>query len=96
MVGVIDKVGLLPLAITAYFAYRKILSDHHKVLMVGSVDWTWALLVFVVTMYLGAIHYTSVNQQLDSLGLVLKHAVQRKKALPSAAQTNGVGKEGAC
>jgi hypothetical protein len=92
MVGVIDKVGLLPLAITAYFAYHKILADHQQMLMVGSVDWTWALLAIVVTMYLGATLYTSVHQQLDSLCLVLKHAVQRKKAVPSAAQTNGVGK----
>jgi hypothetical protein len=93
LVGALDKVGLLPRAIMAYFSYPKILGGQKQDLSTSPyIDWTWGLSAFVVTIYLGATYFFSIAQQLDRFCVVLKHAVQAKKFLIPADHIDAQGK----
>jgi hypothetical protein len=92
LVGVIDKVGLIPLAITAYFSYQKIVADQQQAILIWPPkDWVWILWVSVVTIYLMSTYLLSIAQQFDRFCVVLKHAIQAKKSVPSSDHRNSLG-----
>jgi hypothetical protein len=85
--GAIEKVGVLPLAVAAYFSWRKLpVNQTYAVseLLSTEVIIAGALVFF----YLLAVIQQATCLKLDGFGLVLRHAVQAKKSAdpsPNAA-----------
>jgi hypothetical protein len=75
LVGAIDKVGVIPLAVTAYISGLKAVKD--GVIVFSAVEWVWAAFILL---YLLAVHMVSVAQQIDRIVLVYKQAMATQKA----------------
>lgn len=73
LVGAIEKVGILPLAITGYLSAEKVLSDPK--LASSGIEWVFGALI---ALYLIAIHLLLVSQQLERLVLIVRHAASKK------------------
>lgn len=77
-VGALEKVGVVPLVVVAYFSLRKIvmpgeyksLSD--SMVIFSGLEW---ILVVLISLYLLSVHMIIVCQRLDQMSLALKHAV---------------------
>jgi hypothetical protein len=88
LIGALDKVGVVPLLIGAYFSVRQLLRD--QPLTSSELSWMIGLGVGLGIMYAGGIGLLGWAQYLDHVCLVLKHAVQAKQAgdlTPEACQT---------
>lgn len=75
LVGAIEKVGILPLAVTGYLSAEKILSDSK--LTSSGVECAFGALI---ALYLMAIHLLLVSQRLDRLVLIVRHAASKKSS----------------
>lgn len=73
LVGAIEKVGILPLAVTGYLSAEKVLADPK--LASSGIEWAFGALI---ALYLMAIHLLVVSQQLDRLVLIVRHAANKK------------------
>lgn len=73
LVGAIEKVGVLPLAVTGYFSAKNILADPK--MTVAGIEWAF---VALIALYLMAIHLLLVSQQLERLVLIVKHAATKR------------------
>lgn len=69
LVGALDKVGIIPLAITGYLSAKKLITD--PTIQFSGIE---LVLAAFVALYLIAIHMLSVAQQIDRMVLVLKQA----------------------
>lgn len=75
LVGAIEKVGILPLAVTGYLSAEKILSDSK--LTSSGVECAFGALI---ALYLMAVHLLLVSQRLDRLVLIVRHAASKKSS----------------
>lgn len=75
LVGAIEKVGILPLAVTGYLSAEKILSDPK--LASSGIEWAFGALI---ALYLMAVHLLLVSQRLDRLVLIVRHAANKKSS----------------
>lgn len=74
LVGAIDKVGIIPLAVTAYLSGMKALRD--GVVVFGGAEW---LLVVFILLYLFAIRMSVVAQWMDRAALLYRTALDLKR-----------------
>jgi hypothetical protein len=77
-VGALDKVGIFPLAVAAYFSWQKLRADQPLVFS-GLPGVEWAVVATLGLIYLLSMSQYSTCLQLDRFCLVLKHAVEKKK-----------------
>ena len=84
MVGALDKVGIIPLAITIYFSVHKWLAEPR----VSQSELEYAPVIggAVAFLYLLGIYNLGSLQRSERLCLLLKHAVEEKKSLDSTPQ----------
>jgi hypothetical protein len=82
-VGALDKVGLFPLAVVAYFSWQKLRAEQPLVFS-GLPEVEWGVVATLVFVYLLSFSQYSTCLQLDRFCLVLKHAVEKKKLEPPA------------
>jgi hypothetical protein len=69
LVGALDKVGIIPLAVTAYLAYIKIKEE--KLSAFDGMDW---LLIALIFLYLFAVRMTSAAQWMEKVSEIFDHA----------------------
>jgi hypothetical protein len=82
-VGALDKVGIFPLAVAAYFSWQKLRADQPLVFS-GLPGVEWGVVITLVVIYLLSMSQYSTCLQLDRFCLVLKHAAEKKKLEQSA------------
>jgi len=70
LVGAIDKVGVIPIAITGYLSYAK--AQHDGLVSFGGIEW---VLAAFVALYLLAIRMTSAAQWMESVAEIYDHAI---------------------
>ena len=70
LIGTLEKVGIIPLAVTGYLTAKKLLSD--QTIQFFGIEWIFA---FFIALYLLAIYMLSAAHQIDRIVLVLKQAV---------------------
>jgi hypothetical protein len=75
LVGAIDKVGLIPLGITAYISGTKALKD--GLIVFGGIEWVLAGLVLL---YLLALRMNGTAQWMDRMSLLYKQALSMKQS----------------
>ena len=75
LVGAIDKVGLIPLGITAYISWKKLVKD--GLIVFGATEWVLAGLVLL---YLVAVRMNETAQWMDRMSLLYKRALSLKQS----------------
>ena len=75
LVGAIDKVGIIPLGITAYISWTKALKD--GLIVFGGIEWVLAGLVLL---YLLALRMNATAQWMDRMSLLYKQALSVKQS----------------
>lgn len=74
LVGAIDKVGIIPIAITAYISWGKAMKD--GLVVFTGIEWIFAAFIFL---YLFALRMCSVAQWMDRISLLYGEAFAAKK-----------------
>jgi hypothetical protein len=70
LVGAIDKVGVIPLAITGYLSYSK--ARKEALLSFGGIEWVSVAFIFL---YLFAIRMSSTAQWMEKIAELYEHAI---------------------
>jgi hypothetical protein len=73
LVGALDKVGLIPIATTAYFAYLK--TQKEGLVAFGGIEWVFVSFVFL---YLFAARMTSTAQWMEKVSEIYEQAIALK------------------
>ena len=73
LVGALEKVGVIPLAITGYLSYLKVQQD--KLATFGGIEWILAAFVFL---YLLAIRMTATAQWMEKVSAIYEQAAAIK------------------
>jgi hypothetical protein len=76
LIGALNKVGVLPLAVGAYFSLRALLKD--QPFTSSELPWMLGLAIGLGGVYLAGMILQGWAQWLEEVCLVLKHAVQAK------------------
>lgn len=74
LVGAVDKVGVIPITVTAYISGAKAVKD--GLLVFGGVEWVLFAFIFL---YLFALRMCSVAQWMDRIALLYGEALASKK-----------------
>lgn len=74
LVGAIEKVGIIPLAITGFFSYRKIANE--TFLFFGSIEW---IFVALVLLYMFSIRMAFTAQWMEQVTLIYDEAIRLKE-----------------
>jgi hypothetical protein len=80
VMGALDKIGIVPLAVTAYFSLRELLAKSSST--PADRPLLWGIGVALVLIYVMGLYVFQRAERLDDLCLVLKHAVEVKKSAP--------------
>jgi hypothetical protein len=78
VIGALDKVGVIPLAIGAYFSVRRLLREQPST--PSDLSWMWGVAIGLGFLYVAGLSLLEWAQDLDDACLVLKHAVQAKQS----------------
>lgn len=73
LVGAIEKVGVLPLAITGYFSFVKLRKE--ALIGIGGIEW---ILVGILIFYLFAVRMTATAQWMERIAEIYEHAIALK------------------
>lgn len=73
LVGALDKVGLIPLVITAYFAFLK--AQKEGLVVFGGIDWIFTAFAFL---YLLAVRMTRTAQWMEKISEIYEQAISLK------------------
>ncbi len=73
LVGALDKVGIIPIAITGYISFAK--AQQEKLFQFGGIEW---VLVSFIFLYLIAIRMTATAQWMEQISEIYKQAVSLK------------------
>jgi hypothetical protein len=90
VIGALEKVGVLPLAVAGYLSLQKLRTDQTPLLFGLHVP-VDGILAALVVFYLMAMYQHLVCLQLDRFSLVLKHAVQAKHREAAARPVSAMG-----
>lgn len=74
LVGALDKVGIIPIAITGYFSLDKVLQE--KLFQFGGIE---SILVALIFLYLLAIRMTATAQWMEQISEIYKQAISLKR-----------------
>jgi len=75
LVGAIEKVGIIPLAATAYLSGQKAIKEGAVVF--SEIEWIFAAFILL---YLLAVHMVSVAQKIDRVALIYKQALSTQSS----------------
>ncbi len=74
LVGAIEKVGIIPLAITGYISYSK--AKNENLLSFGGVEW---LLISFIFLYLFSVRMTFTAQWMERISTIYDEALKNKE-----------------
>jgi len=75
LVGAIEKVGIIPLAIASYYSYQKI--SNGELISFGAIE---IITTSIVILYLFSIHMVTVSHKFERIALIFDEALELCKA----------------
>jgi hypothetical protein len=81
LVGAIEKVGIIPLAVASYYSYKKASSG--ELISFGAIE---IIATSVVVLYLFSIHMVTVSHKFERIALIYDAALELCKAKKSLKQ----------